>query len=195
MGTLFKHPNARISLDDLLAAAKSAKSCDTPAMAEILHRFEGLAIKLAGAIDAPDHLFDDLINAARMGLVNAVRHHDGRPGFPAFAKMYMQGAARRELGRWIVPEDARTNDLDDLHDHHVERDEMQAVDDRLAPWGGGTIAELVRGLDDDRRNVIELRYRWDMPVKEIAALVGTSGPAVSQRLATIHRSAERALAA
>jgi DNA-directed RNA polymerase specialized sigma subunit len=109
--------------------------------------------------------------------------------------MYMQGAARRELGRWIVPEDARTDDLDDLHDHHVERDEMQAVDDRLAPWGGGPIARVVGELSHSQRNVVELRYRWDMPVKEIAALVGSSGPAVSQRLATIHRSAERALAA
>jgi RNA polymerase sigma factor (sigma-70 family) len=195
MGILSKHSSARSSLDDLLAAAKAAGSSDTPAMAEILHRFEGLAIKLAGAIDAPDHLFDDLINAARMGLVNAVRRHDGRPGFPAFAKAYMQGAARRELGRWIVPEDARTDDLDDVHDHHVERDDIEAVDDRLAPWGGGAISEMVRQLDDGQRNIIELRYRSDMPVKEIAGVMGTSGPAVSQRLATIHRIAERALAA
>ena len=194
MGYLLQHPS-RSGLDDLLAAARSRATDDTPEMAELLRRFEGLAIKLCGSVEAPEHIWDDLVNAARMGLVNAVRHHDGRPGFPAFAKLYMRGAALRELGHWIVPETAHTDDLDELHAARTQQDEVEEVDDRLAPWGAGPIATVVERLDSAQRKIVELRYLRDLPVKEIAGVVGTSGPAVSQRLATIHRRAEIALAA
>jgi RNA polymerase sigma factor (sigma-70 family) len=194
MGFLLKHPS-RSSLDELLEAAKAASADDTPAMAEMLRRFEGLAIKIGCSINAPHHLRDDLINATRMGLVDAVRHHNGRLGFPAFAKKYMHGAALRELGRWIVPEMAHTDDLDEMHVARGWRDEIDAVDDRLAPWGVDPIAPVIARLNDDLRHIVDLRYRRDMPVKEIATIVGTSAPAVSQRLGTIHRIAEQALAA
>ena len=61
--------------------------------------------------------------------------------------------------------------------------------------GGGTLATVIVGLDPLQRVIAELRYIDDAPIKEIAEEVGTSGPAVSQRLATIHRVAARAIAA
>ncbi len=192
MGFSFKH-QGRASLEELLEEAKSEPTDDTPAMAEILRRFEGLAIKIGRSIKAPPHLRDDLVNTARIGLVNAVRRHDGRPGFPAFAEKYMRGAALREFSSWVVPEVAHGVDLDQLR--AAPEHEVKAAEDHLAPWGVGEIADVVEHLSADQQRIVGLRYRFDVPVKEIGAMVGTSGPAVSQRLATIHRIAERALAA
>jgi RNA polymerase sigma factor (sigma-70 family) len=191
---LLQHPRRR-DLATLLAQAKTAASDDTPEMAEIIRRFEGLAVNIVAGIGPADQLWDDLLNAARMGLVSAVRHHDGRPQFPGLAKFYMRGAALRELARWTVPESAHSNDLDELHAGRARPDEIESSDDRLSPWGAGPVAEAVASLGRDQMNLIDLRYRHDLPVVEIAAAVGTSGPAVSQRLATIHRRVALAIAA
>lgn len=194
MGFSVKH-HERAPLEELLEAARSEGPDDTLAMGEILRRFEGLAIRTGQSIRAPQHLRDDLINAARTGLVSAVRHHDGRAGFPAFAKKYMRGAALRELDRWIVPETTAVEGLDELGSARGRPSELEEVDDRLAPWGAGAIASVIEQMDSDQMKIVDLRYRRDLPVKAIATIVGTSAPAVSQRLATIHRIGKRALAA
>jgi RNA polymerase sigma factor (sigma-70 family) len=193
MGFLLQHP-CRLSLDHLVEMAQSSQHDDTPAMNEIIRRFDGLALYIARSIRVPVHLQDDLSQAARIGLVSAVRHHDGRPGFPGFAQRYMRGAALRELSRRAVPETADSDGLDD-HADRSRPDEIVQAEDELAPWGGGPVSLAVAQLDHAQRNIIDLRYRQDLAVKEIAAAVGTSGPAVSQRLATIHRHVAMAMAA
>lgn len=194
MGQLFNYLS-HAPLDHLLVAAREGDSTDTPAMSEIIQRFEPLARKIAASFDAPHHLRDDLEDAARIGLVNAVRHHDGRDGFPAFAKVYMHGSALRELRRWTKPEDAHGDDLEEMFIAEIECSEIAAVDDRLAPWGGGHLAEVLGDLTYDQQVIIEMRYCEDLAIKEIAEEVGTSAPAVSQRLSTIHRRVALAVAA
>ncbi len=185
----------QVDLDLLIHAAQTAEHDDSREMNEIIRRFAGLAHRVAHALRAPDHLHDDLANAARIGLVKAVRHHDGRHGFPAYAELYMRGAAMREYRCWILPETADTEAVERIQAPQRDSGGLALVEDRLAPWGGGKMATVIDTLKPGQRKVVELRYEQDLPVKDIARSVGTSGPAVSQRLATVHRAVALALAA
>ena len=92
---------SRAELQGLLENAQSEPQDDSPAMNEIVRRFEGLAQKIARSLTADEFLQGDLANEARIALVKAVRRHDSsQPTFPAFARLYMRGAAIRELGLW-----------------------------------------------------------------------------------------------
>jgi len=196
--TMTKQPRgdlSRVPLDNLLRAAQRCSDDDTPAMNEIVRRFEGLSKKLARAVRAADHVFDDLANAARVGLVRAVRRHDGRPGFPSFAEVYMRGAAFREYQRWMLPETADIDAVERVQGARQVDDIAEGVVDHMAPWGSGTVATIIASLDPLQRVLVELRYIDDAPIKEIAGVMGTSGPAVSQRIGTIHRTIEQAIAA
>jgi RNA polymerase sigma factor (sigma-70 family) len=194
MGFLLGQP-CRSSIEDLVVAAQASDTDDALAMTEIVRRFEGLAVNICAPIKAPANLWDDLLNAARFGLVQAVRHHDGQPGFPNFAKLYMRGAALRELDRWIVPEIAGSEAVDRIRSHRYPSDPIGKLINLRAPWGDGRVAAAIAELSDGQKQIIDLRYGQDLPVKEIATVVGTSAPAVSQRLATIHRHVALALAA
>jgi RNA polymerase sigma factor (sigma-70 family) len=195
MGFVFKN-NASASLEQLLDDAKADDADNTPAMAEILGRFERLALGLASSISGADNFRDDLANAARIGLVQAVRHHDPERGsFPGLAKVYMRGAALRERARWIVPETAVPDVAERVGTRSHGSDLADETNDRLAPWGGSSVASAMAEMSAEQRTIAELRYIDDAPIKEIAARLGTSGPAVSQRLGTIHRRVAREIAA
>ncbi|MDX6452578.1 MAG: hypothetical protein QOH16_2627 [Gaiellaceae bacterium] len=187
----------RSSLASLIAQAKTSTCDDTPAMNEIVRRFEPLARRASRTITSRASLFDDLANAARFGLVRAVRRHDPSvPGFASYAARFMTGAARRELSGWIRPFDDESweNDGNMLETVGGAADESEIVD-RLAPWGEGAVAEVVGALTSEQRRIVGQRYVHDASLAEIAATTGTSVPAVSQRLSTIHRKVELALAA
>jgi len=66
---------------------------------------------------------------------------------------------------------------------------------KLEPWGGGVVADLMITLSPSQRRIAELRYSEDAELATIAAETGTSVPAVSQRLSTMHRKFELAMAA
>jgi RNA polymerase sigma factor (sigma-70 family) len=193
MGSVFEPPS-RQGLDAVVAAAQADEIDNTPAMNEVVRRFDRLALSIPWSLGAPAHLHDDLANAARLGLVRAVRRHDGRPGFAAFAEIYMRGAAMREYRRWMLPEVADTDAIERLEHHDDGLDHPGASERRLAPWGDGAVAAVIAGLKPQQREIAWLRYGLDLPIKSIAATMGTSGPAVSQRLATIHRLTAAALA-
>jgi RNA polymerase sigma factor (sigma-70 family) len=193
---LFKNPLSRVRLTTLVEMAQSEPSDDTAAMHEIICRFEPLTLRLVGGVQSADRfLRDDLANASRVGLVTAVRRHNGGEGFGNFAKLHMRGAVLREYGRWISPET--------IDGEAVERElasvacdnEADAILDAMAPWGCGAVAEVVDQLDPMQRLLLELRYIDDAPVWAVAEITGTSGSAVSQRLATLHRKVARAVAA
>jgi RNA polymerase sigma factor (sigma-70 family) len=191
-------------LQGLLENAQSEPEDDSPAMNEIVRRFEGLTQKIARSLTADAFLQDDLANEARIALVTAVRRHDSsRPTFPAFAQIYMRGAAIRELGLW-----SRTSgktdeappqvplEANDLTEHLPVADQPEEeVLAQLAPWGDGQAAEVIESLDEPRLHILRLRYVEDAPLAVIADDSEASVSAISQRLDTNHRRIETALAA
>jgi RNA polymerase sigma factor (sigma-70 family) len=190
-----EEPKLRSSagLDLLLRNAQASDLDDTFAMNEITRRFEPLADRLARRATKNPTLQEDLQNAARLALVRAVRRHDlDRAGFPAYAQFYMRGAVNREHQRWLpsLPQEVQGLAPDPLS---VEEgaDVAQIVEERLAPWGDGDVATAMAGLSPTQRRIVAMRYIEDAPLERIAEVTGTSCSAVSQRIATVHRSIAR----
>lgn len=174
-------------LDDIIAAAQDDPGDDGPAMNEIVRRFRRRAMVLATSLTETSWLHEDLAQAALLGLVRAVRRHQaGRPGFGNYARLFMLGAAKRELKRWIGPP------TDSLSDPAV----CAAVGALAAPtpepgircWGYGRAARAVLALPERQQDLLTSRYVDDAALATIATSSGTSIPAVSQRLATAHRA-------
>jgi RNA polymerase sigma factor (sigma-70 family) len=176
----------------LIALAQADERDDTDAMNAILRRYEPMTKKIASVLTATNRdCYDDVANACRIGLVRAVRRHDPiRAGFTAYAQRFMRGAALRELRYWS---DAKTRPTPDLDTADPAGGDV--ADERLAPWGSGLVAELMANLSPEQQRIAALRYRFDASLAAIAAETGTSVPAVSQRLRTIHRKLEPTLAA
>lgn len=194
----------RAELQSLLEDAQSEPEDDSPAMNEIVRRFEGLTQKIARSLTADEFLREDLANAARIALVKAVRRHDSsRPTFPAFAESYMRGAAIRELVIWSrTSGEADETPLQipltttDLAERLPVADQPEVEGlVQLAPWGDGQAAEIVESLDEPRLHLLKLRYVEDAPLAAIADDAEVSVSAISQRLDTIHRRIAAALAA
>jgi RNA polymerase sigma factor (sigma-70 family) len=166
-------------LIDLVDRAQSQGSDDTPEMNEIICRFERLTLKIAAGTTKCEHLREDIANAARWGLVRAVRSHaGGTPGFPNYAKRYMQGAASRELSQ--VTNDHVLIDTSELADHTAPQAD-EVVD----------VSEFVSRLRPDQQRLLHARYTRDLPLRVIAADLGVTDSAVCQRLRTIHGNMRR----
>jgi RNA polymerase sigma factor (sigma-70 family) len=189
MGVLY--PATDESLDSLVAAAQAAATDDTAPMAAILTRFEGAAWAIACSLTSNWCLQQDAAQGARLGLVNAVRSHNlGTPGFPAYAKRYMRGAALRAV--LAVQGEERCVDPQE----HVWPD----VPPRdAAPDTTFEVVDLIEVLSAEQQAITKAHYVGDARLSDVAQDLGISVPAVSQRLATIHRAlrpvVEEALAA
>jgi RNA polymerase sigma factor (sigma-70 family) len=183
-------------LSHLIANAQSKRGDDSPAMNEIIRRFEGLTQRLSRSMTNSIDLRDDLANAARVGLVRAVRRHDQeQTGFPAYAEKYMRGAILREYQKWIVPETPSSEIIEGTDiSHGVDNPHERLLDD-LAPWGSGSSATAIDELTQSQRQIAVLRYVEDASLQSIATATRTTASAVSQRLSTIHRKVEQAAAA
>lgn len=185
-------------LTTLISTAQASELDNTPAMNEIIRRFEPLTRRLSyGLTTSFRHLQDDVANAARSALVRAVRRHDNaRLGFAGYAKRFMSGAALRELKRWQPRTGAPVLlSVDDQADEPSVENFQDAVIDGIAPWGDGVVAATMAALSPEQGQIAKLRYVDDKPLDELAALTGTTPSAVSQRLGTIHRTVDRAFAA
>jgi hypothetical protein len=66
---------------------------------------------------------------------------------------------------------------------------------RLAPWGEGPAAEVIESFDEACLELLTRRHVDDAALALIAGEAEVSVSAVSQRLETIHRRIEAALAA
>lgn len=192
----------RADLQGLLENAQSEPSDDSLAMNEIVRRFEDLAQKISRSLTADEFLQEDLADEARIALVRAVRRHDAsRPTFPAFAQIYMRGAAIRELGLWSQASSETDEtplqiplEMTDVAERLSVADQAEEeVLVQLAPWGEGRAAEVIEGLDEPRLHLLKLRYLKDAPLATIADDAEVSVSAISQRLDTIHRRIETAL--
>lgn len=107
----------------------------------------------------------------------------------------MRGAVFREFQRWVIPQETAV-DPETLLVDAVEAVEMaDAIIERIAPFGGGRLADAVDVLTPDQKTIMQLRFVEDAPLEVIAATTGTSASAVSQRITTIKRQITKALAA
>jgi RNA polymerase sigma factor (sigma-70 family) len=178
---------SRVGLRTLLAAAQAVTADDTPAMNEIVRRFEPLAKRFAGGLSKKTPaIYDDLLNAGRYAVVQAVRKHDGRPGFPTFAEMHVRGAIYR-VSLQMLRERGEMVSIDSAEDVASNSDDVRDLHDRMAPFGSGAVAQTIGKMDATRQKMLMMRYAFDVEMKDIARALGVSAPAVSQRFATMHR--------
>jgi RNA polymerase sigma factor (sigma-70 family) len=189
MGVLY--PATNESLDNLVAAAQAGATDDTAAMAAILTRFEGAAQAIARSLTSDWCLQQDAAQGARLGLVKAVRSHNlGTPGFPAYAKRYMRGAALRTV--------LAAQSEDRCFDPQ-EYDWPDPAPSDAAPDTTAEVIDLIAVLSPEQQAITKAHYVDDARLSDVARDMGISVSAVSQRLATIHRAlrsvVEEALAA
>jgi DNA-directed RNA polymerase specialized sigma subunit len=194
MGILCSYPEA--DLGDLITEAQTFGQADERAITKIVWRFEGLTRKIGRQVANGRPYRADVENAARFGLTRAVYRHRGNTRtFAAYARLYMTGAARQEVGRWLEPDDCSPVELDDAK----PKDLMSIVPvDELADhggWGSGDTADAITMLDEGRQRLLVRRYIDDADLTTIATEAGTSVSAISQRLSTIHRHLRPVLAA
>ena len=190
-------------LGDVLKVAKASPSNDSPAMHEMVRRFNPLAQRIARSLTACTELREDLANAARTALPRAVRRHElERPGFPSYAEKFMRGAAIRELQRWTDTADASVCGapvtLVALEDMTTCEEEKLAVTPDFGSgsvWGDGDVDRAVSNLSPSASQLLYRRHVEDATLRDLAAASGTSQSAVSQRLGTIHRAVARLIAA
>lgn len=106
----------------------------------------------------------------------------------------LRGATVRELHFWNRPNEASLEGID-LVEHPPLGDPLEEeVIARLAPWGEGAATEVIESLDEDRLELLTLRHVEGVPLAVIADAADVSVSAISQRLSTIHRRLETALA-
>lgn len=181
MGSLYSWAQTA-SIDELIVAAKADAKNDSVSMNEIVWRFDGKAVNIARALTGDPHLLQDVANAARWGVVMAVRaHREGTPGFPSYAAMTMRGEANRSLGRNRADGKEIVLECDSAiwHGEAVLRETVSILETNLDL--------LMKGLSPDQRHLVLARYAEGYGVGEIATRLGTSASAVSQRFKTIHK--------
>ncbi len=185
------------ALSGLVVEAQKAPDDGSSTMNEIVRRFDGKAWSIARSLTDDLDLREDLANVARLAVVTAVRHHDGRPGFVSYACRYMEGAAKRELSGWIKPgtvmHTATAVSLDIDIELMMDTEPALATDDfvEATPWGEGVVADAVTRLQPRQQDLLVQRYVDDLELSTIGEISGTSESAVGQRLATCHRTLQR----
>ena len=191
---------AERQLDELITEAQGDPSNDSPAMGEIVRRFDRLAVKVASRLTGDSLLRDELANSARVALMAAVRRHDtSRPGFPAYARTFMRGAALRAWKRsrsWGRGGTDITMTVTDFSDPTTEPlvPRVHPVEEAY-PWGEGSTATAIAALGATQRELLFRRYVDDLSLADIGARTGTTVSAVRQRLDTAHRAVTRQLVA
>lgn len=161
--------------EDVDRLADQAHDGSELALAELLERFEPAARSIgrrAARGRASD--LDDGVNAARWGLVKAVRaHHPGTVGFAAYAKLCMRGEAKRhmnELERHDVPDERIERCLADLPDR--SRTSLRDIPE-------------LSDLHPADLELLVLHFEEGWSQREIAAQRRVTPSAVSQRIAKV----------
>jgi RNA polymerase sigma factor (sigma-70 family) len=169
-----------VSLDDLITDAQADPSDDTAAMATILRRFEGAVLVVARSVTSDWHLQKDAAQAARLGLVRAVRAHTpGLQGFPSYAWRFMKGSALRCITTMESP---------DIVTDPQDVDWAESPIQGTQPDSTFQVQDVIWALKSEQQAVTLAYYVHDLRLDDIADRLGISKSAVSQRLRTIHRA-------
>jgi DNA-directed RNA polymerase specialized sigma subunit len=185
----------RAPLEELVAEAQ-VRGMYSRATTEVIRQFEPLTMSLGARYAAGKPHRDDIENAARYALTQAIQRHRGPiETFPAYAKRYMTGAASRELGRWLAPAGTAIIAIADMREQDIVKAMLVEAAWRQGDWGDGATADIITKLDSSRQRLLARRYIADEELAEIAADAGTSVSAVSQRLSAVHRKIRAMLAA
>ena len=175
------------STEELVAAAQADTSNNSVAMNEIVRRFDGRAVGLAAFVASDYHLRQDIANAARWGVVMAVRAHTpGTPGFASYVVRTMRGEAYRAVARNTAENEKAYADDAAVWQRQEAPEALSVVDTDLDL--------LTVDLSIEQRELVRERYIEQAGVGEIAAVRGTSVSAVSQRFKTIHKIVQHACA-
>lgn len=161
----------------LVTEAQAAGSYNSPAMNELVKRYEPLVIGVVRSMGRPESMFDDLVNQGRWGVVQAVLHHDGRvEGFTSYLKWYVSGEARQAVKR-ERPREVPT-----------EHEEIPPIESTTGiPDAAHTDRISFDVLSEEQNLLVLARYQDDRALADIASETDCSVSAVSQRLSTIHR--------
>lgn len=184
------------TLGELISEAQDPGRQGDRATREIMRRFEHLVRKIGRVKASGQRWREDVEGAARFGLTQAIARHRGSADtFPAYAKLYMAAAAKREAARWADPHGWSLVELTELVS--VDPTSLTPVEDAADKdgWGFGDTADAIAELRPDQRRLLTRRYCDRAALAEIADETGCSVPAVSQRLSTVHRRLAGAVAA
>lgn len=192
----FLSDSVEADLSALLMAAQREDGRGS-ATDKIIRRFEPLVARIGYRLAGgrPDR--EDVENAARLGLLQAVRRHRGDvAGFPSYAKKFAEGSAGRELRHWAPPVDTRLTPLGSAPDCAVSPPQP-SIDETFGTsgWGHGATQAAVETLSPAQQQLLSRRYIDDADLADIAGESGTTVSAVSQRLTTAHRRLRLLLAA
>jgi RNA polymerase sigma factor (sigma-70 family) len=172
-------------LADLITAAQIDEHDNSPAMNEIIRRFDRRARHIAAAVCLREADRDDVADVARFALVRAVRGHDvSRQGFVTYAAAFMTGAARRESMRLAYPAEACLDGADLAAAIDNPKKHQMSLD---VSWGSGRLGKVIVDLPAPQQQILSERYIQDLDLAQIAQRHGSSVSAVSQRLGTAHK--------
>jgi DNA-directed RNA polymerase specialized sigma24 family protein len=175
---------ADATLEELVAAAKDEGGNDSVAMNEIVRRFEPKALKLASFLSKDYHLQQYIANAARYGVVMAVRAHtSGTPGVAAYIATTMRGEAYRAIDR-----NTESHETVKPIESPVWTTTRNVVEDTTIV--DTDLGLITQDLSVEQRSLVLKRYIIGESVSNIANDAGTSVSAVSQRFKTVHTIVE-----
>lgn len=184
------------ALPSLISQAQAGGDGGERAIHEIARYFEAWIKSIGHRMAAARSYRDDVENAARYALVQAVLRHRGGPEtFLAYAKRYMTGAALREVRRWTPSAQWSLCQIEAVDPKEMPK--APAADDTAdhLGFGDGPVAGVIRQLRSGQQELLAHRYVDDLTLADIASMSSTSVAAVSQRLSTAHRALQKSLAA
>lgn len=168
------------ALEDLLDMAQAANRDDSPAMNEIVRRFDPLVKRCVERRRMRHADAADAFVAAQLAIVRAVRNHcGGSRSFPAYVKWYIRGAVSDAVK-------SMSRNLEEPSDDVIPRpfDADGSSVDALS----AEMQLALCSLGENTRQVVWLRYGEGYSNLELAEQAGVTPSAMSQRLATALRS-------
>ena len=178
----------QMDLIELMRIAKADPSNNSKAMNELVRRYGKDAEYIARRVCFSDNDRVDAMNAALMGVVKAVRAHDGRVvGFKSYLRTTMEGEARRMskfLGDQVLVSEGAPFEKAVVRDSY----ELPRVIDEYDPAVYGELTTTIGNLPESQQIIVEEMYVQDLTQAEIAASHGVTTSAISQRVKIIYRN-------
>jgi len=179
---------SKLSIDELVPLVQADPSDTSRPMNELISRFTDRAKKIAVNVCRNYGDRDDVMNAALLVIVSAVRTYrpdSTKTGFSAYGAVSMLHAARRE-SQILAAQRTIANAIGAVEKTEAKRleEDAEVVEREALPFGWLTDAVVhLPKAERDVLNLTEVGYKG----REIAIALGVQAPAVSKRLASAHR--------